>query len=322
MSNSARTHSEHQPPDRFERTKIMTLHNSTAAKMTPPYGFNAYPHTLSAQAEKLDHANQAEVLAFLSARPIHTVYLVGLIRDNGILSPLNRGAFYGYRNSRGELEGVALIGHAMVVEARSEAALSAFARVAQGCRSAHMILGEQETVEGFWHYYSEDGRAPRLMCRELLFEKKSPTEVCEQVSSLRLATSDDLDLIVPVHAQMAFDESGVNPLEKDAEGFRARCLRRIENGRVWVMVESGQLIFKADVVSETPSVVYLEGVYVSTEERGKGYGLRCLTQMCRTLLARVGSIGLLVNETNAPAIHLYERAGFKLQGFYDTIFLQ
>ena len=297
-------------------------HNATAPTMIGLAGFNAWPSAERRNAEALDASDLLEVLNFLSARPVHTVYLTGLIRDNGIISPLNRGTFYGYRNSRGRLEGVALIGHATVVEARSDEALSAFARLAQQNHSAHMILGEQEMIEGFWRYYSEGGRAPRLFCRELLFEKKGLSEVLEPVSSLRLATDADLDLVVPVHAQMAFEESGVNPLETDEAGFRRRCARRISQGRVWVLVESGKLIFKADVVSDTPSVVYLEGIYVAPEERSKGYGLRCLTQMCRTLLARAGSVGLLVNEQNAPAIHLYERAGFKLQGFYDTIFLR
>ena len=35
-----------------------------------------------------------------------------LIRDNGIVSSLNRGTFYGCRDLNGNLEGVALVGHA------------------------------------------------------------------------------------------------------------------------------------------------------------------------------------------------------------------
>ncbi len=273
-------------------------------------------------AFRLLESERKEVLDFLAARPIHTVYMTGMIRDNGFVSPLNRGDFYGCRNERGELEGVALIGHATLIEACSLSALRAFAEIAQQCRTAYLILGEQDVIEHFWHYYSQDGHKSRLICRELLFAKTGPTAVLAEVASLRLATLDDLDLIVPVHARMSFEESGVDPLKRDPEGFRLRCARRIERGRVWVLVNEGRLIFKADVVSDTPDGVYLEGIYVSPEERGKGYGARCLTQMCRNLLARTRAVGVLVNETNVPAIRLYERAGFKLQGLYDTIFLQ
>jgi predicted GNAT family acetyltransferase len=121
---------------------------------------------------------------------------------------------------------------------------------------------------------------------------------------------------------MACEESGVNPLARDAEGFRRRCERRIRQGRVWVAVEAGRLLFKADIVSDTPAVLYLEGIYVAPEVRGNGFGLHCLTQMCRSLLARTGSLGLLVNEENRRAVKLYERAGFRLRDFYHTIFLQ
>ena len=94
---------------------------------------------------------------------MQTVCLAGLIRDNGVVSPLNRGTFYGCRDSRGRLTGVALIGHATFVEARTPEALRSLAAVAQGCRSAHMILGESEVIEQFWHHYADGGRTPRLL---------------------------------------------------------------------------------------------------------------------------------------------------------------
>jgi hypothetical protein len=40
------------------------------------------------------------------------------IIDNGMESNMNRGSFVGYRNANGDLEGVALIGHSTLVEAR------------------------------------------------------------------------------------------------------------------------------------------------------------------------------------------------------------
>ena len=270
----------------------------------------------------LTDADTAEVLAFLARRPLHTVCMSSMIRDNGLESPLNRGEFYGCRNAAGELEGVALIGHATVFETESEAAIAAFARRARSCERKHMLLGEQEKVERFWQYYSEDGEQARLVCRELLFEQRWPVEVREAVPGLRQATLADLPLIMPVHAEMAFAESGVNPMETDPVGFRLRCARRIEQGRVWVVIEDGRLIFKADIQADTPQAVYLEGVYVNPEERGKGYGLRSLSQLSRQLLARAGSLCLLVNEGNWQAHALYLSVGYKLRGYYDTIFLQ
>src|SRR3954471_23718150 len=119
---------------------------------------------------ELTDEDQNEVLAFLAERPIHTVCIAGFIRDNGLVSPYNRGTFYGCRNSEGRLEGVALIGHATLIEARTRRAMQEFALVAQTYPRAHLILGEQEKVEQFWNYYADEGQELRLACREMLFE--------------------------------------------------------------------------------------------------------------------------------------------------------
>ena len=268
----------------------------------------------------LGNEQKSEVLSFLSVRPLHTFVMASWITDNGIVSPLNRGNFYGYRDVTGLLEGVALIGHITLFETKSDSALVAFTRLTQTCPLTHTVLSEAETMSRFMTLNENGNRAPRRICRELLLEKRVPESV-NLISSLRPATSEELDLVVPVHAQSAFEESGVNPLTVDAAGFRKRCARRIEQGRVWVAVENGRLQFKADVVSDTADVVYLEGVYVSPEHRGNGYGSRCLTQVTNNLLERTKSVCVLVNETNSAAQKSYHKANYQFREYYDTVFL-
>ncbi len=166
---------------------------------------------------ELADAETNEVLAFLAERPIHTIIMMGLIRDNGLVSEHNRGTFYGCRNSEGRLEGVALIGHATLIETRTRGAIREFALTAQIHNRLHMIMAEQEKVEEFWNHYADDGQSMRLACRELLFELTYSLETPSEVEGLRLATIDDLHLIAPVHAAMAEAESGINPLEKTAK---------------------------------------------------------------------------------------------------------
>ena len=164
---------------------------------------------------ELKAQHQAEALQFLGQRPIHTVALVGFITDYGVESPLNRGTFYGCRNQEGVLEGVALIGHAILMETRTTRAVQAFANIAQSLSTCHMIMGEQQQVEEFWECYARRGQEFRLACRELLFELRWPAEVRGEVPALRRATIADLDLVIPVQAQMAKQESGVDPRETD-----------------------------------------------------------------------------------------------------------
>ena len=274
------------------------------------------------QVTELNASHEREVMDFLARRPIHTVGMVGLINDNGLVSPFNRGTFYGCRNLQGQLEGVALIGHATLMETTSDRALEALAKIAQTCTTGHMIMGEQERMNEFWDYYAETGQQMRRACREQLFELRWPVEAQAEVASLRLATAADLELIMPIQAEMAFDESGVNPLERDPEGFRRRCARRIEQGRTWVSVERGELIFKAEIVADTSQVIYLEGIWTKAERRSQGFGFRCMSQLARLLLCRTQSICVLVNENNTKAQNFYQRAGYKRRAVYDTMFLQ
>jgi predicted GNAT family acetyltransferase len=264
---------------------------------------------------------EEEALKFLAAHPVQNVIMMSFIRDNGFESSLNRGNFYACRNKQGKLIGVALIGHHVLFAAESAETIGAFARQARERRDAHVIVGEREAVGEFWSVYARADEYPLLVQRELLLEQKWPVEVRERVPGLRLATFADIELVAEVHAQMAFDESRKNPLEVDREGFLARIARRIEQGRVWVWIEDGRLIFKTDISSHTPEVIYLEGVYVNPDERGNGYGLRCLSQLSRELLSHAKSLCLLVNEQNEPGQAFYRRAGYKLHSHYDTIYL-
>jgi ribosomal protein S18 acetylase RimI-like enzyme len=276
------------------------------------------------QAEPLARGAEAEAVEFLSGRPVHAVNLLGLIADNGLVSEHNRGTFYACRDERGRLEGVALIGHATLFEARTPRALRAFARAAQTRPNLHLVLGESGPVADFWRHYRAEGQPLRLACRELLFrmERGGQAEDFEAAEGLRLATREDLPLVMPAQARMVEDESGLDPRLTDPEGFRRRCERRIDRGRTWVLTEGGRLVFKAEIQAEAGGVVYLEGVYVAPEERGRGRGLRCLSHLTRELLRRADSVCLLVNERNESAHDFYRKAGFSFDCHYDTIFLR
>jgi GNAT superfamily N-acetyltransferase len=282
--------------------------------------FNPFDSTEPCTVDELRQEHEKEVLDFLAASPIHTVLMASLIRDNGLVSPHNRGSFYACRDRQERLEGVALIGQITVADARTDAALSAFARLACHCLSTHLIRGERKTVSSFWKHYAGAGQEPRLISRELLLEQREPLPLDEPIEELRPATLTILDQVLKVNAAMAFQEAGVSPLHRDPGGFRQRTARRIEQGRVWAWVQEERLMFKADVVGETPQAIYLEGVYVHPEERLKGYGLRGLTQLGSSLLARSKSICLTVNQQNRKALAFYAKAGYQFHSHYETIY--
>ncbi len=270
----------------------------------------------------LSEFDKAEVLEFLSIRPVHTVVMSSFIQDNGIESADNRGTFYGYRNQAGELEGVSLIGHSTLIESRSTAALAAFANIArESVTPIHIMMSDGTTTEAFWKLYARQNQSPRLVCTELLFELSFPFQVKSCEWDVRLAKPEELQQIAEAHAAVAFMESGVDPMIKDPEGFLKRCLKRIEKERTFVVFENGKLVFKADIVAETNDVIYLEGVYVSPDYRGKNVSASCLSALSLELLNRVEHICLLSNVEFKNAHKSFVKAGYRNTDRSQTIFV-
>src|SRR2546430_13374375 len=116
------------------------------------------PEVTNIQPLRGEH--EAEVIDFLSAHPLFTFAMTGFIKDNGLESELNRGRFYASRNGRGEVDGVALIGHVTLFETSSDIVLSAFANLTRKRSEEHT---------------SELQSQSNLVCR-LLLEKKKKIE--------------------------------------------------------------------------------------------------------------------------------------------------
>jgi len=271
---------------------------------------------------ELSAENAAEVQNFLAVRPVHTVIMSSFIADNGIVSDLNRGKFYGYRNAAGKLEGVALIGHSTLVEARSEAALKALAFTARRSETPiHVIMSSGESADQFWNYMTGGLSEPRLRCTEELFELSFPFAVQRSEWKIENATMDRLIEVAEAQAEVAFIECGVDPMLRDREGFLKRVARRIQEKRIFVVLDGDKMVFKADIIAETDNCIYLEGIYVSPSYRGRGVGSKCLSSLSLGLLDRVENICLLSNIDFEGAHRSFQKAGFKRSDQYTTLFV-
>ena len=271
---------------------------------------------------ELTAENTKEVTTFLSVRPVHTVVMSSFIADNGIESDLNRGKFFGYRNDQGELEGVALIGHSTLVEARSDKALKAMAFTARKSETPiHLIMSSGDAAEKFWKYLDGGVNAPRLTCTEALFEIAFPFAVNKCEWKIENATMKHLLEVAEAQAEVAFIDCGVDPMSRDREGFLKRVARRIEKGRVFVALDGDKMVFKADIIAETSNVIYLEGVYVAPEYRGREIGSKCLSALSLILLNRVENICMLSNVEFQGAHQSFYKAGYKQTDQGVTLFV-
>jgi hypothetical protein len=257
---------------------------------------------------KLVEPKRDQVLRFCAHDPVERVFLEDVAR-RGL------GRFVGLVEQR-ELRALCHVG---VNAVPSGLGCGAFAR--DVLRSApRMLIGEARAVSELW-----DGVRTRVpQPREdrpsqpvfAIREAPPPGE-----TRLRAATLEDLELLLPACAAAHEEELGIDPLNRDPEGFRWRTRSQIEEGRSWLWVEDGAILFKAEASAWTPSAVQLQQVWVDPPVRRQGYGARGLRDLCRWLLGRVPAVCLFVRAENLPAIRLYETIGMEHVLDYRSVLL-
>ena len=135
------------------------------------------------------------------------------------------------------------------------------------------------------------------------------------------ATFADLDLLVPACALAHEGELGIDPLRRDADGFRWRTRAQIDEGRSWLWEEDGVILFKAEASAWTPQAVQLQQVWTDPEARGAATRSRGLRDLIRLLLERVPTVCLFVRADNEAAIALYDSVGMSHVLDYRSVLL-
>jgi uncharacterized protein len=248
----------------------------------------------------------SQILDFCAADPVERVFLEDVARRG-----LGRFAALG---SNGRLTALCHVGANVVPSGEG---CAAFAEVAASGR-ARMLIGEEEAVSALWK--AAEGRMP--VPRE--DRPGQPVYVLEEApeaggTGLREATLADLALLVPACAAAHEEEIGLNPLRRDADGFRWRTQAQIGEGRSWLWVEGGTILFKAEASAWTPEAVQLQQVWVDPSVRNRGNAKRAMRDLCRRLLARVPRVCLFVRPENEPAIRVYESIGMRRTITYRSL---
>ena len=247
-----------------------------------------------------------EILAFCARDPVERVFLEDIAR-RGL------GRFSGLA-SDGRLEALCHVGANVVP---SGAGCAAFAEAtARG--QARMIIGEQRAVDELWQ--AVERRMPRPRDDrpgQPVYALREAPDAGE--TGLRPARAADLELLVPACAAAHREEIGIDPLRRDPEGFRWRTRAQVEEGRSWLWVEDGVILFKAEASAWTPAAVQLQQVWVDPQARNRGHAQRGMRDLCRLLLARVPTVCLFVRPENAPALRVYEAIGMTRELTYRSL---
>jgi ribosomal protein S18 acetylase RimI-like enzyme len=250
-----------------------------------------------------------QVLEFCARDPVERVFLEDVAR-RGL------GRFVAVADGEEALSALCHVGANLVP---SGDGCAAFAERAADGRS-RMIIGEEQAVTALW-----DAARPRLAPPR----EDRPGQPVYAISTppapggtgLRAAVPDDLDRLVPACAAAHELELHLDPLARDPEAFRWRTEAQIDEGRSWLWLENGVILFKAEASAWTPSAVQLQQVWVDPEARGRGYGARGMRDLVRLLLETTPTVTLFVRAENAPAIATYAAIGMQKVLEYRSILL-
>ena len=248
-----------------------------------------------------------QVLEFCAQDPIERVFLEDVAR-RGL------GRFHAVPARDGSLAALCHVGANLVPSGEG---CHAFADAA--ARSAsRMIIGDERAVDELWAAAWERLPHPREnRPGQPVYAIDRPPEPGD--TGLRPATLFDLERLVPVCAAAHEEELGVDPLERDADGFRWRTRAQIDEGRSWLWLEQGVIRFKAEASAWTPQAVQVQQVWVDPAVRRRGYGTRGMRDLCRLLLETTPVVTLFVRTDNEPAIALYESVGMRRVGSYRSV---
>jgi hypothetical protein len=249
-----------------------------------------------------------QILRYCADDPVERVFLEDVAR-RGL------GRFTGVEEE-GRLVALCHTGANVVPSGRG---CGVFADVAARAR-ARMLIGEQGAVSDLWDAVRRKLPRPREdRPGQPVYTISAPPEPGE--TALRPATLADLELLLPACANAHEVELGIDPLERDADGFRWRTRAQIEEGRSWLWEEEGVILFKAEASAWTPAAVQLQQVWTDPQVRRRGNAARGMRDLIRLLLARVPRVCLFVRADNEPAIRLYDAIGMEHVLDYRSVLL-
>jgi uncharacterized protein len=266
----------------------------------------------------LGAADQAEALRFLEREPVLNAYLISRILEGGISGI---GAVIGVRYRR-ELIAVAMLGSNVVLAAQRDLAgdvrriaVSILAEeIVHSVHPPRAMVSEVSLVDGVWDQvrnYVAPPTVVRLAQPVYVLDGLDRPANLERVRYSRL---DDLDQLVTACAAMHLEEVGIDPLSRDATGYRQRIRDLVLARRSLILVEDGTIVSKAEFSAVTPYTVQLMGVWTHPALRRRGHARRAMTEICGHILGQRRRPSLFVNDFNVAAVRLYESLGFRRVG--------
>jgi predicted GNAT family acetyltransferase len=216
-------------------------------------------------------------------------------------------------STAGRLRSVVMLSGNLVPAGSDPEGMAALARwLAERRRTASSVVGLARDVSPLWEEL-EPAWGPARDCRwhQPLMVAQGPRSVAPD-PRVRRATVADIDALYPPTVSMFTEEVGVSPLVGSSEAaYRGRLAALVRSGRVFVLMQRGEVVFKAEVAAATAQACQVQGVWVDPDRRGLGLGSAAMAAVVDLASAAVAPVvSLYVNEYNVAALRAYRKSGF------------
>ena len=189
-------------------------------------------------------------------------------------------------------------------------------------RRCSSLVGRAEMVIPMWQRLEHAWGAARDVREHQPLMALSTPPVCATDPAVRQVRADELDAYLVAAIDMFIGEVGIDPRIGDGgRGYRRRVAGLIAAGRAWARFERGQVVFKAEVGSQSPSVGQIQGVWVHPDWRGHGIGTAGTATLASAVVRSGRTASLYVNSFNTVARATYDRIGFTQVGTFATVLL-
>ena len=257
-------------------------------------------------------------IAFLQRDPMMNVYLISRLLEERSAAATQ---IYIVRHNRTIVLVASLATNIVLAadpEERADLIESAIAMIAERIITRMLpvraIISPQTLVDKLWQRLRTRIDPPTVVrMNQPVYAIRRRLDFPE-LTMARYATVDDLEQLVPACAAMHKEEVGIDPLERDAAGYRERIRELVDRRRAIVRIIDGAIVSKCEFSAVSDDAVQLMGVWTNPKYRRRGFSRELLREVCGHLFRRGKNVTLFVNDFNLPAISLYDSIGFRRIG--------
>ncbi|CAN5490928.1 GNAT family N-acetyltransferase [soil metagenome] len=262
----------------------------------------------------------AAVGRVLDADPVGSCMVAARVADHGIDPNAIGGELWTRRRAE---ESLCYAGANLIPLRGTVADLHAFAdKAMSSARRCSSLVGRAELVLPLWQRLETAWGPARDIREDQPLMAMSTAPNCAIDTAVRRVRVDELDAYLVAAIDMFIGEVGIDPRMGDGgRGYRRRVAGLIAAGRAWARFEHGEVVFKAEVGSQSPAVGQIQGVWVHPERRGQGLGTAGTATLAADVVAGGRIASLYVNSFNTVARAAYAGVGFTQVGTFATVLL-